>query len=201
MDIQTLAMATGLAWGSGLRVYAVLFLTGLLGYTDIVHLPAALQILSNPWVMTASGFMFVVEFFADKVPALDSVWDGIHTFIRIPAGAVLAGATFANQDPVITTIAAILGGMLAAGTHFGKAGTRAMINTSPEPASNIMASLAGDAVSGIGLIAAFKFPVLFLCAMAVFVGVLLWLLPKLFRTARRVIRARRKPTTPLAESD
>jgi hypothetical protein len=186
MDVVTnIAVASGLAWASGLRLYAVLFLAGILGYSDYLELPEGLRVLEHPWVLAASGFMFLAEFVADKIPAFDSAWDAIHTFIRIPAGALLAALSLAGQyDTPMVVAAAILGGTLAAGTHAAKAGTRALINTSPEPASNIVASLSEEALLVGGLFAAFHHPAIFLVLLAVFVVLLIWLLPKLWRGLR-----------------
>lgn len=189
MDIiDSVAVASGLAWASGLRLYAVLFLAGTLGHFGYVDLPPSLQVLQHPLVMGASGFMFLVEFVADKVPAVDTLWDAIHTFTRIPAGALLAALALAGQqDTPIVAAAAILGGVLAAGTHAAKAGGRALINTSPEPASNVVASLSEEALLLGGLFAAFHHPVLFLALLAGFVLLLAWLLPKLWRVLRTLL--------------
>jgi hypothetical protein len=188
MDIAgTVAAAAGLAWASGLRLYAVLLIAGLAGRLGYVDLPGGLDVLENPVVLAAAGFMFAVEFLADKVPAFDSLWDGVHTFIRIPAGAVLAALALGGQDPAIVTAAAILGGTLAAGTHAAKAGGRLMVNASPEPVSNWMASLGEDIVVPAGLLTAFFHPWVFLAALAVFVLLLAWLLPRLWRGARKLL--------------
>jgi hypothetical protein len=186
--ISSVAMAAGLAWASGLRLYAVLFIAGLLGRFGYVDLPQDLQVLTNWMVIGASGFMFIVEFFTDKIPALDSLWDAIHTFVRIPAGAVLAAMALGNQDPAIMVAGAILGGTLAAGTHLAKAGSRALINTSPEPVTNVSASLTEDALALGGIFAAFHYPLLFLCLLALFVLLILWLLPKLYRGFRTILQ-------------
>ncbi len=189
MDIvSSVAVAAGLAWASGIRLYAVLFLAGLLGRYGFIHLPETLAVLQHPFVIVASGFMFGIEFFADKIPALDSLWDGIHTFIRIPAGALLAAMALGDHDPAVMVAAGILGGTLAAGTHAAKAGSRALINTSPEPVSNIMASLSEEALVFGGLFTAFHHPAAFLVLLALFVLLLLWLLPKLWRSVRTVLR-------------
>lgn len=161
------ALAAALGWASGLRLYAVVFITGAAGYLGWIPLPDGLKILQNPIVMGASGFMFVVEFFADKIPALDSLWDLAHTFIRIPAGAALAGAVFGGDSAAWATVAALLGGTLAATAHTAKATTRAAANTSPEPFSNIALSLVGDlAVPGL-LWLAWEHPVPFFIVLAI----------------------------------
>jgi hypothetical protein len=142
---QLVAVAAALGWASGLRLYAVLFLTGLAGFMGWVPLPAGLHLLQSPWMLGASGFMLFVEFFADKIPGVDTLWDGVHTLLRIPAGAALAAAVFGVDQASWAIAAALLGGTLAATSHVAKATTRAAANTSPEPFSNIALSLAGDA--------------------------------------------------------
>ena len=144
--IQNLALAGGLSWASGLRLYATVFIVGLLAKFNYVHLPATLDILSNPIVLSVAGVLCVIEFLADKILYVDSAWDGIQTFIRIPAGALLAMGAINSSDPAIATIAALLGGSLAGATHATKAGSRAIINTSPEPISNIAASLSEESL-------------------------------------------------------
>lgn len=182
--LQSVALAAGLAWGSGIRLYAVLFLAGLMARLGYLELPPALSLLTHPAVLGASGFMFCIEFFADKVPGFDTLWDAAHTFIRIPAGALLAALAFADQDPALILAAAILGGTLASAVHLTKAGSRALINTSPEPFSNWTASFGEEALLLGGLWAAFTHPLLFLSGLAVFLLVALWLLPKIWRGLR-----------------
>ena len=188
MDIvQSVALAGGLAWASGMRLYAVLFTAGMLGRFGYLQLPSMLQVLENPLVVGVAGGMLLVEFLADKIPAFDSVWDGMQTFIRIPAGALLAALALGDHDPALMIAAGLLGGTLTAGTHAAKAGSRALINASPEPFSNVTASLGEDAMVATGLFAAFNYPVLFLVLLAVFVLLLIWLLPKVFRGVRLVV--------------
>jgi len=184
--IASIAAAAGLAWASGLRLYMVLFFAGLLGRLGYIHLPSALLVLQHPLVLWASGLMFFVEFFADKIPALDSVWDAIHTFIRIPGGALLAAYALGDHDPAVMLAAGLLGGTLAAGTHLAKAGCRAAINASPEPFTNWGASLLEDITVGGGLIMAFFHSTAFLFMLAVFVLLLIWLLPKVWRFVRGI---------------
>ena len=186
--ISSVAMAAGLAWASGLRLYAVLFIAGLLGRFGYVDLPQDLQVLTHWMVISASGFMFSVEFFADKIPAFDSVWDALHTFIRVPAGALLAAMALGNHDPAIMVAGGILGGTLAAGAHLTKAGSRALINTSPEPFTNVTASLSEDVLALGGLYAAFHHPLLFLVLLLAFVVFAIWLLPKLWRGIRQILQ-------------
>lgn len=184
--IETLALASGLAWASGLRLYAVLFFAGALGRFGYVDLPGGLQWLGHPLVIAVSGLLCMLEFAADKVPGLDSLWDAVHTFIRIPAGALLAAATLGQQDAGVTLAAALSGGALASGAHFTKAASRALINTSPEPFSNVAASTTEDALVIVGLWVALFHPAAFLALLLVFVGIMLWLLPRLWRGLRKV---------------
>ena len=204
-DVQTaiavFALLAGLAWASGLRLYLTLFIIGLLVHFQVVALPAAFDILGHPWVLTASGIMLVAEFLADKVPGFDSIWDGVHTFIRIPAGAILAGAAAGPADPVLVAVAAILGGVIASGTHIAKSGTRALINTSPEPFSNWAASLGEEALLLGGLWIMFVHPLIFLVALMLFILLLLWLIPRVYCAMRGLFRAQREtPARPAPKS-
>ena len=184
---QLVALAATLGFASGLRLYAVLFIVGAVGYLGWVDLPSGLAPLSHPLVLAASGFMCFVEFFADKIPIVDSLWDVVHTLIRIPAGAALAASVFGDSSTAVTLAAGILGGTLAAGSHFTKAGSRAVINTSPEPFSNVLASLSEDiAVSGLTWLAVVH-PLLAGAAVLVLIALMLWLLPKAWRGARRIV--------------
>jgi hypothetical protein len=166
--LPEIALAAALAWGSGLRLYAVLFMVGLAGLTGWLELPEHLAVLANPLVLGASGFMTMVEFGADKLPWIDSVWDTVHTFIRVPAGAALAAAVFGAGDTSVSVAAAILGGTVAAGTHLAKAGGRAAINASPEPFSNWFASFSEDMLVPGGLWLAVAHPFAFLVLLVVF---------------------------------
>lgn len=195
------ALAAAVGWASGIRLYAVLFIVGGLGYLHVVELPGGLEALAHPWVLAASGFMFCVEFFADKVPGLDTLWDAVHTFIRIPAGAALAASVFGDSSTAATLAAAILGGSLAAGSHFAKAGSRALINTSPEPFSNWAASFGEDLAVGTVLWLAFAHPVAALVVIAALVLLMIWLIPKVWRFIRNLLAkvtgasGRPEPTT------
>ncbi len=182
--LTTLALASGLSWASGIRLYLALFVAGWFSRMEWIALPPALQILSSPWVLAVTGVLLVVEFLADKIPGFDSVWDAVHTFIRIPAGAILAAAALGSMDPAWTTIAALAGGSLAASAHFTKAGARALINTSPEPLSNWTASLAEDATVAGALWATFFHPWLLFAFLLLFLLLAAWLLPKLWRGMR-----------------
>ena len=190
--LASLATAAGLGWASGVRLYAVVFFLGLLQQFGIYTLPADLQALGNPWVMGASGFMFLVEFFADKIPGFDSVWDAAQTFIRIPAGALLAAAAVAGGDPGMGIAAGILGGAVAAGSHITKASTRALLNTSPEPMSNWTASFSEDALSIGAVWAALVYPLVLLGFLIVFFILAIWLLPKIWRGLKRVLASIRQ---------
>jgi hypothetical protein len=190
--IASLATAAGLGWASGVRLYAVVFFLGLLQQFGIYTLPTELQVLGNPWVMGASGFMFLVEFLADKIPGFDSVWDAAHTFIRIPAGALLAAAAVAGGDASLGIAAGILGGTVAASSHIAKASTRALINTSPEPFSNWTASFSEDALSIGAVWMALVFPLMMLVFLIIFFVLAIWLLPKIWRGLKRVLASIRQ---------
>ncbi len=184
--LPEIALASALAWGSGLRLYATLFALGAAGWLGWIELPQHLALLAHPLVLSVSGFMALVEFGTDKLPWLDSVWDAVHTFIRIPAGAALAAAVFG--DGAAALAAAILGGTLAAGTHFAKAGTRAVINTSPEPFTNWTASFTEDAAVLGGLWLALVKPAAFLVLLVLLLVLglaLFFVLRKKFRSSPR----------------
>ncbi len=186
MDItSTLALTLGVAWASGINLYATILMLGVMGATGGIVLPPELQVLTHPLVIAAAVFMYMVEFFADKVPGVDSAWDAIHTFIRIPAGAILAAGAVGPVDPSLQIAAALVGGALSAGSHATKASARLMINASPEPFTNWGASIAEDLMVVAGIYAALHHPVLLLAMLAVFFGLAVWLLPKLFRALRR----------------
>lgn len=185
---QLIAIASVLGFASGIRLYLVLFVVGLAGYMQWVPLPAGLQLLTQPWVLGASGLMMAIEFFADKIPALDSLWDTVHTLIRIPAGAALAAAIFGGDSATWATVAALLGGSLAATSHFTKAGSRALINTSPEPFSNVAASSAEDVLAGGLLLLVLAYPWVAAGIVLLLVLLAIWLLPKLARFVVRLLR-------------
>jgi hypothetical protein len=187
--LPALAVAAALAWGAGLRAYLVIFLVGLAGELGWFELPDHLRLLQHPLVLGASGFMTFVEFFADKLPWVDSVWDAVHSFIRIPAGAALAAAVFGDSGAAVALAAALLGGTLAAGVHFTKAGTRAAINTSPEPLSNWTASLTEDAMVPAGLWLAVAHPAVFFVLLAVFLVAAALLVRLIWRGLRRLLGA------------
>ena len=191
MDIQSIALAAGLAWASGLRLYVVMFLVGIAGHFGWIVLPTHLEVLANPIVLGTSGTLAVAEFFADKVPVFDSLWDAVHTFIRIPAGALLAAGSVGGlgEDSLPLMIAAgLIGGTITAGSHFTKAGSRVAINHSPEPFSNWAASLFED-VAAPGIVwLAIVAPVLLLALLFLAILVALWLIPKLWRWISSILR-------------
>ena len=189
-QLASIAIAGGLAWASGLRLYIVLFFVGLAGHFHWFDwtLPSYLQALSHPMVIGASGLLVFIETFADKIPGLDSLWDAVHTFIRIPAGALLAaGVIGADDGAAWAIVAGLLGGTITAGTHFMKAGSRAAINTSPEPVSNWVASFTEEAAVISGLWLAFAHPVVFIGLLILFILLAIWLIPKLWRFIKFVI--------------
>jgi hypothetical protein len=181
-----IALSMGTAWASGINLYAAILTLGLLGATGQMALPPNLAIVTQPIVILAAGVMFCIEFFADKIPGVDTGWDTIHSFIRIPGGALLAAAAVGDVNPAVMLAAGILGGGLAAGTHAAKAGSRVLINTSPEPFSNWLASIGEDLAVITGVWVALAHPWLFLGFMVVFVLLLIWLLPKLWRGIKAV---------------
>ena len=185
--VQAVSLSMGVAWASGFNLYATLLTLGVLGATGNMILPPDLQVLTNPLVIGAAGFMFAVEFFADKMPGVDTGWDAAHTFIRIPAGAILAAASLGEVNPAMTIAAGILGGTLAAGSHATKAGSRVLINTSPEPFTNWFASLTEDAAVIVGIWAAVVHPYVFLTALALFIVLMIWLLPRLWQGIKKVL--------------
>ncbi len=184
---QLLAIAAALGWASGMRLYAVVFLTGLAGWLGWVPLPAGLKLLQNPVVLGASGVMLAVEFLADKIPGVDSLWDVLHTVIRIPAGAALAAAVFGGDSAAWAMVAALMGGSLAATAHTAKATTRAAVNTSPEPFSNIGLSLLGDAAVPAMLWLAWSQPLWFFVALALALAVAIGLIVLLARFLRGLL--------------
>ena len=187
MDPLSLALITGLGWTSGIRFYAVLLLLGILHRSGLHTLPASLELLAHPWVIGVAGLLCATEFLADKIPGVDSLWDAVHTFIRIPGGALLAAAAVIDSDPGLALAAGLLGGTIAAGAHFTKAGSRALINLSPEPFSNWAASLTEDVTVIAALWMLLKYPLAFLGLLALFVLIAAWLLPRLWCGLRQLI--------------
>lgn len=186
--IQTIALSAGLAWASGLRLYLVVFLAGALSYFGYLQLPETLAVLQNPLVMGVAAVMAIAELIADKIPAFDSIWDSFQTFIRIPAGALLAAFAMGEVDPAWIVAAGLIGGTVTAGTHFAKAGSRLAINASPEPFSNWLASFGEEGMVLGGLWAMLASPVLFLGMLAVFLVLAGFLLVKLWGFVGRLLR-------------
>ncbi|SFB91816.1 protein of unknown function [Polaromonas sp. OV174] len=197
---QLIALAGALGWASGVRLYLVVFLTGLAGYLGWIPLPQGLHLLANPVVLGASGFMVFVEFFADKIPGLDSLWDVVHTVIRVPAGAALAAGVFGADSSAMGLVAALVGGTLAATSHAAKATTRAAINTSPEPFTNVGTSLVEDSLVPAGLWLALAHPLIFIPLLVVMLVLSVWLirvcwrfLKQLFTRVARIFSGKSDP--------
>jgi hypothetical protein len=186
--ITTLAVSMGASWVSGINLYATVATLGLLGRFAHLKLPGELEVLTNWWVIGIAIFLFVIEFIADKIQLVDSAWDVIHTFIRIPAGAVLAATAFGDFDRSVQVIALLLGGGLALSSHGTKAAARALINTSPEPFSNVAVSLAEDALAVVTVLLSIFVPFLVFFVIAIGLLVSFWLLPRVFRFFRSVFR-------------
>jgi hypothetical protein len=179
--LSAISLSAGLAWASGLRLYLTIALVGACAAMGWVHLPPALAVLASAWTIGAAIVLAVVEFFADKIPAFDSLWDAIHTLIRIPAGALLAAAALGHADPSLQTLAALAGGTLAGTAHLTKAGSRVLINMSPEPLSNWIASIAEDVLMIVGVMLALFLPLVFLVLLISFLCFAGWVLPRLWR--------------------
>ena len=185
--VQIIALTMGTAWASGINLYATIFMLGMMGSTGNVVLPAELEVVTDPLVMSVAGLMYCVEFFADKTPGVDTAWDTLHTFIRIPAGAILAMASVGDTSAAMELTAFLVGGSVAAGTHATKAGTRVLINTSPEPFSNWTASISEDLLVIGGMWAALRHPEIFLFGLIIFICLMIWLLPRLWRGINQLI--------------
>jgi hypothetical protein len=185
--IHLIAITMGVAWASGINLYATLLSLGLMSQFGYVELPVELAVLSDPLVIMASGLMYMVEFVADKTPGVDSSWDAIHTFIRIPAGALLAAGMVGEVGLAAELAAAIVGGTITSGAHLTKTSSRLLINTSPEPVSNWTASFAEDIAVFTGLWAALNHPILFLILLVIFLMMVVYMLPRLFRAVKTVL--------------
>jgi hypothetical protein len=190
-SIDTIALMLGAAWASGINLYATILVLGWLSGSGQLDLPPDLQVLGNPVVMMAAGGMYLLEFFADKIPGVDTGWDILQTFIRIPGGALMAAGAAQGLDigPAAELVGLLVGGGVTATTHAAKAGSRAVINTSPEPVSNWTASVAEDVSVFAGLWAALNHPWVFVALLVVFLLLVAWLLPKLWRAIRRALHA------------
>jgi len=187
--ISTLAIAMGSSWVSGINLYACVATLGLLGRFAHLPLPGDLQVLTSWWVIGIGGVLYLIEFLADKIPIVDSTWDVVHTFIRVPAGAVLAAASFGDFDKTIQVIAFLLGGTLALSSHGTKAATRAVLNTSPEPVSNVVASIVEDIIAVGSIAAAMFLPVLVFVIIGIGLFISALILPRIYRFFREVARS------------
>lgn len=186
---STISLALGSAWTSGINLYATVTVLGLLQKFSAIKLPGGLEVLDNWWIIGIAGGLYLVEFVADKVPYIDSVWDVIHTFIRVPAGAVVAYSATSQTEPAVMILATLLGGGLALSSHGTKAALRAGANMSPEPVSNWVLSIVEDIVAVVGTILAVIAPVLIAIVLIIFVVFFLWFAPKVLRSVRRLFRA------------
>jgi hypothetical protein len=189
--IEALSLAMGTAWTSGINLYATVAALGIANQAQLIQLPPDLQVLSHPAVIAIACIMYVIEFFADKVPYVDSGWDVLHTFIRIPAGAILAARFLGDMNPALELAALLAGGSIALAAHGVKATTRLAINASPEPFSNWAASVTEDVAVFGGVWMMFNHPIIMLIFVATFVALCVWLVPKLFRLAKRGFAALR----------
>jgi len=183
--LETLSLAMGTAWTSGINLYATIAVLGLAGSYGMIQLPPNLEVLMNPLVIGFACLMYIVEFFADKVPYVDSGWDVVHTFLRIPAGAALAAGAVGDVSPALELTAILAGGTVAAAAHGAKMATRLAINTSPEPFSNWTASVTEDVGVFVGLWAIFNYPLLMLAFVIGFCAFAIWMIPKLIQLAKR----------------
>ena len=186
---STLSLALGTAWTSGINLYATVSVLGLLQKFGATKLPGGLDALDNWWIIGVAGFLYAVEFFADKIPYVDSVWDVVHTFIRVPAGAIVAYAATNQMDEGVGIVATLLGGGLAFSSHGTKAAVRGGANLSPEPVSNWVLSLTEDVIAFVGVIAAVFAPILIAFVLIVFMIFFVWFFPKVVRAFRRIFNA------------
>ena len=187
--VSIIAISMVAAWASGINLYATIFMLGYLGTTGNIDLPPDLMVVTDPLVMTSAGLMYCVEFFADKTPGLDTAWDTLHTFIRIPLGAVLAMGAVGDMTPAVELAAFIVGGSMTAATHATKTGSRIVINSSPEPVTNWTASVGEDLLVITGIWAALNHPVAFLIALVIFIALMIWLLPKIWRGVKHIFNS------------
>jgi hypothetical protein len=183
--LQTLSLAMGTAWTSGINLYATVAVLGIAGRAEMIQLPPGLHVLMDPLVIAVACIMYVIEFFVDKVPYVDSAWDTLHTFIRIPGGAILAARSLGPTNPALELAAILAGGTVALAAHGTKATIRLAINVSPEPFSNWAASVGEDLTVLASIWLIFNHPVVMLLLIAAFLALAVWLIPKLFRLAKR----------------
>jgi len=187
--ISIIALSMGVAWASGINLYATIFMLGYLGSTGNIDLPPDLMVVTDPLVMTSAGLMYCIEFFADKTPGVDTAWDALHTFIRIPLGAVLAMGAVGDMTPAVELAAFIVGGSLTAATHATKTGSRIVINSSPEPVTNWTASIGEDLLVITGVWTALNHPIAFIIALIIFIALMIWLLPKIWRGIKHIFNS------------
>lgn len=187
--ISIIALSMGVAWASGINLYATIFMLGYLGSTGNIDLPPDLMVVTDPLVMTSAGLMYCIEFFADKTPGVDTAWDALHTFIRIPLGAVLAMGAVGDMTPAVEFAAFIVGGSLTAATHATKTGSRIVINSSPEPVTNWTASIGEDLLVITGVWTALNHPIAFIIALIIFIALMIWLLPKIWRGIKHIFNS------------
>ncbi len=185
--IGTLAIAMGAGWVSGINLYAAVATLGLLGRFANLHLPGELDVLTSWWIIGLAVILYLIEFFADKIPYLDNAWDAIHTFIRIPAGAVLAATAFGDFDRSVQVVALLLGGGLALSAHGTKASARAAINLSPEPVSNIIVSLVEDVIAIASILLSVFLPLVLIVFLTVFLALSIYMLPRMLRVLRAAV--------------
>ena len=186
---STLSLALGSAWTSGINLYATVSVLGLLQKFAFTKLPGGLEVLDNWWIIGVAGFLYAVEFFADKIPYVDSIWDVVHTFIRVPAGAAMAYAATTQDGASINVIATLLGGGFALSSHGTKAALRAGANLSPEPVSNWVLSIVEDIIAFVGTILSVFAPIIIAIVLVVFAIFFIWFAPKIFRAIRRIFKA------------
>jgi hypothetical protein len=201
--LETLSLAMGTAWASGINLYATVAALGLAGRFELIQLPQNLEILTHPLVIGVACAMYVIEFFTDKIPYVDNAWDAIHTFIRIPAGAILAGEAVGNVTPALELAAVLAGGTVALAAHGTKATARLALNASPEPFTNTVASFTEDLSVLGGLWLAFNHPIVMLLLLICFIAFSAWIVPKVFRVAKRgfqALRAKLRRSKPTAET-
>ena len=190
--LQYIALNLGLSWASGINLYAAILMMGVSHNAGFVELPAGIDYLSNPLVLLVAGAMYVVEFFADKIPVVDTAWDAMHTFIRIPAAAFMAYGAAEAMGPEMQLVLALIGGGFGTLSHATKAGSRVVINASPEPFSNIGVSTLEDVAVFGGLWLAVAHPFVFLCLLGIFVLFVIWLIPKIWKGIKKVFGFLRK---------
>lgn len=189
--IEALSLAMGTAWTSGINLYATVAALGIANRLEMIHLPQNLEVLSHPGVIAIACIMYFIEFFADKVPYLDTGWDALHTFIRVPAGAILAARSLGDLNPALELMALLAGGSIAFIAHGTKATTRLAINASPEPFSNWAASITEDLTVFGSLWLMFNHPIVMIILVLVFLALVAWLVPKIYRLAKRGFQALR----------